>query len=140
MERVHPWALDPQPVQGLLELILKFLDLDQSILDDPLQPQEYAKSLNKFLAGNTDEESKEIVDFLSAVVQNSAAGDYDQQDIKAAENYEIRMVEAAGGAHILMVLIGTNWQPTRLQAPTDSVRLEVESAHKAGVTRPCACG
>lgn len=70
-------------VQGLLELILKFLGLDESVLDNPLQPQEYANSLNKVLAGNTDAESKEILDLLSAVLQNSPGSlNYDKEDIQ----------------------------------------------------------
>ena len=35
---------------------------------------------------------------------------YDQEDIRAAENYEKRMIEAAKNAQILMVLIGSHWQ------------------------------
>lgn len=42
--------------QGLLEFILSFLKLDESILDNPIQPQIYAQSLSKLLNGNIDKE------------------------------------------------------------------------------------
>ena len=53
MEKVVDTAFPPLDLsdeiyaQGLLELILNFLNLDESVLDDPIQPQEYAKTLNK---------------------------------------------------------------------------------------------
>lgn len=56
--------------QGLLELILNFLNLDESILDNPIQPQEYAKTLGKFVNNQVDAESREIVDLLASLVQN----------------------------------------------------------------------
>ena len=35
--------------KGLTELIFQFLSLDESILDNPLQPEVYAKAINKFV-------------------------------------------------------------------------------------------
>ena len=50
--------------QGLLEFILNFLKLDESVLDNPLQPQIYASSLSKLVSGNVDSESQEIIKLL----------------------------------------------------------------------------
>lgn len=40
--------------QGLLELILNFLKLDESVLDNPIQPQIYAQSVSKLVNGDID--------------------------------------------------------------------------------------
>ena len=58
--------------QGLLDLILGFLNLDDSVLDNPLQPQLYAQSLQKLLSGNYDEESKQIIELAQDLLQNSS--------------------------------------------------------------------
>ena len=59
---------------------------------------------------------------------------YDQEDIKVGQNYESRMITEARAAQVMLVLIGPNWQPARLQTETDAVRLELEAALENGVT------
>ena len=69
--------------QGLLELLLGFLNLDKSILEDPFQPQQYAQSLNQFVNSSGDKETKDIADLLTAVIQKQTNGlNYEQQDIE----------------------------------------------------------
>ena len=70
--------------QGLLELLLGFVNLDKSILDDPFQPQQYASALNKLVNRSaTDNESKDIADLLTALVQNKSNDlNYEQKDIE----------------------------------------------------------
>ena len=74
--------------QGLLELILNFLNLDESILDDPIQPQEYAKTLNKLISGQTEPESKEFIDLFASVIQNNPRNgvNYTKDDIQKVRN------------------------------------------------------
>ena len=69
-------TLFPQPelkdeiyAQGLLELILGFLNLDATILDDPFQPEKYFTALNSFV-NRTNSDNQELVDLATVVVQN----------------------------------------------------------------------
>lgn len=42
--------------QGALELILSFLNLDNSVLDNPMQVQRYSESLTKLAQGQAGKE------------------------------------------------------------------------------------
>ena len=71
--------------QGLLELIFSFINLDDSVLDNPVQPQLYAQSLQKLLSGNYDSESKQIIDLAQTLIQNNSQSQqspYTKQEIE----------------------------------------------------------
>ena len=79
----QPELKDEIYAQGLLEVILGYLNLDTSVLDDPFQPQKFANAMRTFLDNNNQSsDQKEIVDLVQALIQQNTNQKYSQNEVQ----------------------------------------------------------
>lgn len=57
---------------------------------------------------------------------------YDVDSIEFGLDFRDVIAETLEGVDVVLVLIGKNWEPKRLQAATDYVRVEIPEAFRQG--------
>lgn len=80
---------------------------------------------------DTASEADRLFEKLCDAYESSAVF-YDKESIGPGEDYEKHMLDAAENTHVMLVMVGHEWQIERLHKPDDAIVKELEAAFKGG--------